>query len=62
MVAVLLATLGEYSDARLDEIPPALAERKLNILNVLYILGWPEAHHQGQAHITLNLFKARQSS
>jgi hypothetical protein len=24
------------------------------------VLGWHEAHHQGQAHLTLNLFKARQ--
>ena len=58
----LLDTLSEYTDAHLDEIPPALAERKLNILNVLYILGWHEAHHQGQAHLALNLFKARQNS
>ncbi len=60
--ADLLSTLGQYSDARLEEIPPALAERKLTILGVLHILGWHEAHHQGQAHITLNLFKARQAS
>jgi uncharacterized damage-inducible protein DinB len=58
----LLATLNEYTDARLDEIPPSLAERKLNILGVLQIIGWHEAHHQGQAHITLNLYKARQVS
>jgi uncharacterized damage-inducible protein DinB len=56
----LLTTLGEYSDSRLAEIPPALAERKLTVLDVLHIIGWHEAHHQGQAHITLNLFKARQ--
>jgi uncharacterized damage-inducible protein DinB len=24
----------------------------------LKVLGWHEAHHQGQAHLTLNLFKA----
>jgi hypothetical protein len=53
----LLETLRDYGDNRLGEIPPALAARKLTVLDVLYILGWHEAHHQGQAHITLNLFK-----
>lgn len=54
----LLATLSEYDDSRLGEIPAALKERGLTIRDVLYILGWHEAHHQGQAHITLNLYKA----
>jgi uncharacterized damage-inducible protein DinB len=57
----LLATLREYTEDRLTEIPPALAERKLTVRDVLYILGWHEAHHQGQAHITLNLYKAAQA-
>ncbi len=56
--AHLLATLGEYSEARLGEIPPALAQRGLTVLDVLHIIGWHECHHQGQSHITLNLFKA----
>jgi uncharacterized damage-inducible protein DinB len=54
----LLATLAEYTDARLGEIPPPLAERKLTVRDVLHIIGWHEAHHHGQAHITLNLYKA----
>jgi uncharacterized damage-inducible protein DinB len=54
----LLDTLSRFGDERLGEIPPALAERKLTIQDVLYILGWHEAHHQGQAHITMNLYKA----
>lgn len=58
----LVATLGEYTDARLGEIPPALAERKLTVLDVLYILGWHESHHHGQAHITFNLYKATGSA
>jgi uncharacterized damage-inducible protein DinB len=53
----LLATLATYADDRLGEIPPALAARKLTFLNVLHILSWHEAHHQGQAHLTLNTFK-----
>jgi uncharacterized damage-inducible protein DinB len=54
----LLATLTDYGDDRLDEIPEALRERKYTIRNVLHLIGWHEAHHQGQAHITLNLYKA----
>jgi uncharacterized damage-inducible protein DinB len=56
----LLATLGEYSDDRLDEIPAAWKERGLTFREILYLLGWHEAHHQGQAHLTFNLFKASQ--
>lgn len=54
----LLATLADYTDDRLNEIPEALRERKLTVGNVLHIIGWHEAHHQGQAHITLNLYRA----
>ncbi len=58
--ARLVATLGTYSDQRLAEIPPPLAQRKLTFLDVLHILSWHEAHHQGQAHATLNSYKASQ--
>jgi uncharacterized damage-inducible protein DinB len=54
----LLATLSTYSDDRLGEIPPALAQRKLTMLDVLHILSWHESHHQGQAHAMLNAYKA----
>lgn len=54
----LLETLRPMDDARLNEIPEALKERKLTIRDVLYIIGWHEAHHQGQGHITFNLYKA----
>ncbi len=60
--SALLATLADYTDARLAEIPAALAERKLTVQDVLYLIGWHEAHHQGQAHLALNLWKARQTS
>jgi uncharacterized damage-inducible protein DinB len=53
----LLATLNTFDDAQLGWMPPALAERKLSFLDVLHILAWHEGHHQGQAHITFNLFK-----
>ena len=58
----LLETLSHYGDDRLGEIPPALAARKLTVLDVLHIIGWHEAHHQGQSHITLNLFLSRQAN
>lgn len=54
----LRSTLSRFTDADLGIIPEALKERGLTINKVLQILGWHEAHHQGQAHITLNLYKA----
>jgi uncharacterized damage-inducible protein DinB len=54
----LLQTLSTYSDDRLQEIPPPLAERKLTFHNVLHLLSWHESHHQGQAHAMLNSFRA----
>lgn len=54
----LLATLSTFDDTQLGWMPPALAERKLSFLDVLHILAWHEGHHQGQAHITFNLWKA----
>ena len=35
-----------------------LEERGWNIGKALQIIAWHEPHHQGQAHITLNLYKA----
>jgi len=54
----LRRTIEGLSDADLDRIPPALAQRQLTIGRALQILVWHEAHHQGQAHITLNLYRA----
>lgn len=53
----LLETLGEYNDDRLGEIPEALKQRGLTVGEAIKLLPWHEAHHQGQAHITLNLYK-----
>lgn len=53
----LLDTLRGIGDERLGEIPAALAARQLTILDVAQILGWHEAHHQGQAHLTWNLYR-----
>jgi len=54
----LVDTLREIGDARLGEIPTAFAERKWTHRDVLSLLLWHEAHHQGQAHITLNMYLA----
>jgi len=58
----LLATFREYGDARLDEIPAGWKERGLPIRQILPLVAWHEAHHQGQAHITLNLYKVAHPS
>lgn len=54
----LLDTLNGYSEDRLAEIPETLKARNLSVRDVLYIIAWHEAHHQGQAHLTRNLYKA----
>jgi hypothetical protein len=54
----LRKTLQQLTSDDLGKIPPALKERGVTIAKALQILPWHEAHHQGQAHITVNLFKA----
>lgn len=56
--AVLVETLRELTEERLGEIPPAWAARGWTIGQGLALIAWHEAHHQGQAHLTLNLYKA----
>lgn len=62
--AHLLETLAKFGDKDLgtmpESLPPGLKERKFTLLDVLHIIAWHEPHHQGQAHITLNLYKASQ--
>jgi hypothetical protein len=53
----LLETLRGIGDDRLDEIPEALRERKIAVRDVFSLLAWHEAHHQGQSHLTWNLYK-----
>lgn len=59
---LLLETLATIGDERLDEIPETLAARKFTIRDVLYLIGMHEAHHNGQAHLTLNLYEAAQKA
>lgn len=56
----LIETVSELTPADLARIPPAFQERGWNIEKALQVVTWHEAHHQGQAHITLNLYKAAQ--
>ena len=53
----LIETLKGFNDDQLGHIPEAFKERGLTLRDVLHILAFHEAHHQGQAHLTLNLFK-----
>ncbi len=55
----LLATLGQLDENGLDAIPDGLLkERGWSLRTALQVIAWHEPHHQGQAHITYNLYKA----
>jgi uncharacterized damage-inducible protein DinB len=56
--AHLLETLGRFGDKDLGTIPEAFRERQLPLVDILHILAWHEPHHQGQAHLTFNLYQA----
>ena len=50
-------TLSTFTESDLGTIPEPLRERDWTLATVLKLLAWHEAHHQGQAHATLNLWK-----
>jgi uncharacterized damage-inducible protein DinB len=54
----LLQTLSRFGDKDLGTIPEGFKQRNLTLVEILQILAWHEAHHQGQGHITFNLYKA----
>ena len=54
----LFETFGKFSDADLENVPEPLQERGWTLRKTLQIICWHEGHHQGQAHLTLNLYKA----
>jgi len=54
----LVAALSKFTDADLETIPPWYRERGWTVRRLMQILVWHESHHQGQAHLTLNLWKA----
>ncbi|MDZ4683464.1 MAG: DinB family protein [Planctomycetaceae bacterium] len=53
--------LGTFKDSDLQVIPDWFKERGWTLERILQVLVWHEPHHQGQAHITLNLWKASQA-
>lgn len=57
----LLEGLTCLTESDLSRIPDSglLKERGWTFARALQIINWHEAHHQGQAHITLNLWKNR---
>lgn len=57
--AHLLDTLRSFNEEQLSWKPEAFAARGWSLLDVLHVLAWHEPHHQGQAHITFNLYKSR---
>jgi hypothetical protein len=50
--------LGTFSDQDLGVVPEAFRERGWTLERILQVLCWHEAHHQGQAHAVLNLWKS----
>jgi len=54
----LLSTVATFSESDLGTIPEMFRERGWTLETILRVIAWHEPHHQGQAHITLNLFKA----
>ena len=57
----LLETINTFSDDDLAVVPAPMQEQGWSLGKILQVLTWHEPHHQGQAHITLNLRKAAQS-
>ncbi|MGC1274606.1 MAG: DinB family protein [Planctomycetaceae bacterium] len=57
----LLNTVATFSESDLQTVPEAFRERGWTLGTILQVLAWHEPHHQGQAHLTLNLFKAAHS-
>jgi len=55
----LLAHLKKLDDAALDKKPNDQAPWTYR--EWIKVLAWHEAHHQGQAHMAMNLFKATQA-
>ncbi len=56
----LRSCFSKFGEGDLEAIPVWYRERGWNVRRILQILIWHEAHHQGQAHMTLNLWKAKQ--
>jgi hypothetical protein len=62
----ILARSREHLDAAmskvgdLDQVPPPMKERGWKVRDLLSVYLWHEGHHQGQGHLTFNLYKGSQ--
>ena len=54
--ATLVETIRGLDEAALDEVPEQLKSRGWTRREALQLVCWHECHHQGQSHITMNLF------
>jgi len=57
----LLSTMATFTTDDLAIIPEPFKERGWTLATILKIVAWHEPHHQGQAHLNLNLFRASQT-
>tara|TARA_R110002095_G_scaffold155309_1_gene134883 strand:- start:3244 stop:3732 length:489 start_codon:yes stop_codon:yes gene_type:complete len=56
----LRETISKITKEELEQIPEGLQERGWTNSVALQIVCWHEAHHQGQAHLLMNSWKAAQ--
>jgi uncharacterized damage-inducible protein DinB len=54
--------LSKIKDDELETIRPWYQERGWTLRRLMQILVWHESHHQGQAHLNLNLWKVAHQS
>jgi hypothetical protein len=57
----LQSTISRFTQADLSIIPETFKERGWTLATILKVLCWHEPHHQGQAHITFNHWKANKT-
>jgi uncharacterized damage-inducible protein DinB len=57
----LKSTVSTFNDDDLATIPEAFRERGWTLATILKVVAWHEAHHQGQVHCALNLYKAAET-
>lgn len=54
---LLLSGVSRLEGFAADETPDFLADRGWTVSHFLHLIGWHEAHHQGQAHAVLNVVR-----
>lgn len=54
---MVIAAIRELDEEKLDVVPEMMAKQGRTYRAGLHLVSWHEGHHQGQAHITLNLFQ-----